>query len=131
MIAFLAFSLRLDGPRWYHYTIWMVPATILGALNILFFVIWKATLPENWNSYLLSIHVIGNSPSGCWKRSTCSTFKGADILNALESLLDRSFDWLDLIHGINLQQRLKRKVDSHWHLVVFAPFRLLKNKEEM
>ena len=39
--------------------------------------------------------------------------KAADILNALESLLDRSFDWLDVIHGINVSQRLKRKVHSH------------------
>ena len=42
-----------------------------------------------------------------------------------------SFDWLDLIHGINLQQRLKRKVHCHWHLVVSVPFRLLKKKEEI
>ena len=99
--------------------------------TVLFCVIWKATLTENWNSYLLSIYVIGNTPCGCWKRSTCPAFKAADVLNALESLLDRSFDWLDLIHGINLPQRLKRKVHSHWHLVVSAPFRLLKNKEEI
>ena len=65
------------------------------------------------------------------KRSTCSAFKAADILNAVESLLDRSFDWLDLIYGINLPQGLKRKVHSHWHLVASAPFRLLKNKEEI
>ena len=109
----------------------MVPATTLGALNVLFFVIWKATLKENWNSYLLSIYVIGNSPSGCWNRSTFSAFKAADILNTLESLLDRSFDWLDLIHGINLPQRLKRKLHSHWQLVFSVPFRLLKNKEEI
>ena len=38
--------------------------------------------------------MIGNSPSGCWERSTCSAFKAADILNALESLVDRSFDRL-------------------------------------
>ena len=46
-------------------------------------------------------------------------------------LIVASIDCLDLIHGINLPQRLKRKVHSHWHLVLSAPFRLLQNKEEI
>ena len=40
----------------------------IGSTGVLFFVIWKATVTENWNSYLLTIHVIGNSLSGFWKK---------------------------------------------------------------
>ena len=45
-----------------------------------------------------------------------------DSLTWGESLLDHSFDWLDLIHGINV---------PHLFCIFSAPFRLLKNKEEI
>ena len=72
--------------------------------------------------------MIGNSPSGCGKRSNCFAFRAADIMVSHLCLIIAS---IGLILGINLPQRLKRKVHSYWHLVVSAPFRLPKNKEEI
>ena len=58
------------------------------------FVIWKETLKENWNTELLSIHVIGNCLSGCWKSSNCSAFKAADIMLSHLSLIIASIGWI-------------------------------------